>query len=555
MENEIRFVKRENNSERKNGKGKQMLQIGTMVLASLFPTHTAHPEKRDFEVPHPITQTENDRPQPVNQEKQPTLVIPEKEQTQTTTQESPKSYHIEETDPFSQEKQCERYLLTPSDEKDATKERIFILSSGATAYISKATIQYLQYEVTSENITYEESIQRILKTLSPTLQNSLDRSKFIVIHRENKQTMFIVEFETIPAQKVHTVNQQTQTAKRESGKINLYDQTTAKLWTKNGEIIINPSVVLYPTVSANSPPRTNLSVFDQYAAWDETNQRIVLTNGIHILGTYLEDGQITKSLGHDGASFIKPTPTIDYHETGIDRPTKMKKILHDSLLTTPGLFQYPEEIKQYIKTGDESKLRHIKLIPHGNPAFFIKIGGKYGFHDEQLITLLEEGINIIESVDPKMLDLLNQYGLFGVLTDMSFFKKNPNSASTWYQNHGLVSINEVNLALKMLKLNDSETEKTTKMIRNKLTNLLLIAGFDMRGMYERERITPIEYSAFRTPATRRYFTTWCLNRFLTENRQKIDEDLRQYLLAYTLQFILYDYCPVGDPPFKQILPM
>ena len=252
---------------------------------------------------------------------------------------------------------------------------------------------------------------------------------------------------------------------------------------------MNPTTNEYK--STNLAIKTNLSVFDQYAAWDETTQKIVLTNGIHILGTFLENNQVVRLLDPQGTSFIKPTPTIDYYETGIDRPTKMKKILHDSLLATPEIFDYPEEIKRYIETGDENDLHHIKLIPHNNPAFFIEIGGKYGFHNEKLIALLEEGINIIDSIDPKTLDLLNQYGLYGVLTDISFFKKNRTHASTWYQNHGLVSINEVDLAYQMLKSNDNEAKKATKMIRNKLINLLLIAGFDMRGIYERERITPI----------------------------------------------------------------
>ncbi|HLD27043.1 MAG TPA: hypothetical protein VJB63_03745 [Patescibacteria group bacterium] len=549
MEKQKPFVNGVN--EKKFGKVKNMLNVGLLTFATLFPlSHTAEAQRKDIEPPHPITQTQKDRPPRTNQTPQPTLVVPQKEQAHT--QQSTESYHIEESDPFSQEKQWDRYLFIPPDEKEAVNKRLFTLSSETSIYISKPTIQYLQYEVNFEGITYEESIQRIISTMPSQLQNSMDKSKFIVIHRMNKQNTLVIEFETIPIQKQNVNDLEIQKTEKEPKKTSLFDQTTATLWTKNGQIIINPSIVLHPTVSANSTIKTNLSVFDQYAAWDETTQKIVLTNGIHILGTFLENNQVVRLLDPQGTSFIKPTPTIDYYETGIDRPTKMKKILHDSLLATPEIFDYPEEIKRYIETGDENDLHHIKLIPHNNPAFFIEIGGKYGFHNEKLIALLEEGINIIDSIDPKTLDLLNQYGLYGVLTDISFFKKNRTHASTWYQNHGLVSINEVDLAYQMLKSNDNEAKKATKMIRNKLINLLLIAGFDMRGIYERERITPIEYSAFRTPATRRYFTTWCLNRFLSENLQKIEEDLRQYLLAYTLQFIIYDYCPINDPPFPQI---
>ncbi len=211
MENEQNIVKGQ--KEKKFEFKKIQPTINISLLAIGLISSFAHAERRgEFDVIdnlRPITQTEKNRPRPINQEKQPTLVIPQEEQIESASQEKVnyEKMYREETETLSLSKQCERYLFgwikKTDNEKEKIYEKITTLSSGAHVYLSNPTIDSMNtHQNKNDPYLNEKYILGLLDSVSTSaMQKELDPSKFIVIHKKYKEPEQIIIFTTILPEK------------------------------------------------------------------------------------------------------------------------------------------------------------------------------------------------------------------------------------------------------------------------------------------------------------------------------------------------------------------
>lgn len=418
MEKEKVFVKGENNHAEENHSDrlKSRLSSGLMIfatLATLSPfTKNTEAQKPDYTPPHPLRQTE--RLQPVNQEEQPTLVIPQKEQTQTTVQERKEFSHIEETDPFSQEGKLEKfiagYALMSKEEQKKIEKQVITDESGTTIFFSKRTFDRINPSSnpllgmkdqsfssialpaeSKENDPLESYIQK-LYLLSDL---SLGKESLIIIDDStpNKENQNII---------VWSYNEQERR----------FNQTCTISLYHNDALFSLPSAL---SLLSNPPLRTVLAPFAIRPSWDDKNNQLVYADEVKIFAEFN-----LKELDYQTntvKSITRETPTLlgDVHSR---LKANLKRYLK---LTEPWkpltvFFTHPEEIQKYIGSDDISELKHIKLLPNAdNPVFFVPMSGTFGFHNIKVLDVLKKSVQKLYDIDPSILTMFNQWGVNTIL--------------------------------------------------------------------------------------------------------------------------------------------
>ncbi len=544
MEKEKRIVKPlnsegrgENNlaEENHSDRFKSRLPSGLMILATLAtlsPWNNVKAEKPDSYIPpHPLRQT--GRLQPTKQES--TLVIPEKEQSPMTTQESPESYHIEETDPFSQQGKLENfvanYIFMDANEKKIIKERIIIHESGASLLCTFRTI--LPF------IKSEDNLKTFVKNVNlPPLQ----KDSFVIIDDNptfGKYELVIFDFPL--KQYKNDYSKVPENERKYMEKLDKYPYITTTLWIDGKPITINPSQNVELLSRVNPPFKTRLNPFEFHPAYDMQKQQIVLTNNLIAQAFYDPHNIQTISLdkGKTTTAIMNPI-AYPFNETVLygDSESRMKENLKGFLLTMPYIFSNTAEVDRYIATGDKSKLRYIALYPQDHPAFFSPINsGEASLNRPLTLHAMNEAVSLIDQAGPDAIDSLVKLGLRAVLSkeDLPI-----NYLATFDYIKGIIFIDEAKLTrnpIKRITSKGIERDSSTVVPLTISTILIESAGIGYNNYFiNSSRLPP----SFNHHYMQGIWKSEFERRFAVTYQDKLSPDLYDYLIQDAL-FVLTSY--------------
>lgn len=398
---------------------------GILAFASLELSAIADNRSFDSTQPSPIA-------------RKPTKLIDEVKPGQDAS-ESKKDelIHIDEVlDPASDEAQCNYALeglqFATEKERQKFKDRLLTHPSGALVYFSERTITHFADQNGHNNLqNVWDAIpsQYIPPFKTPPLpilisgKYCVSREFVIVDSQDLRGDVNIFVFHTFqtgqPQSPVYVYRDSLPfTEMIKYNRLRHFPRRTSSMLWKNGEPIQIKDCLRATTNQDSVTLKREISMVHDNPIWDETHNRLVLSNGLRTIGNYDTDDVKDPTAITNNQRYILPKPLETPYLCG-SKQEVLNASLRETLLIAPELFTNCQEVINYLKTGDAAQLKYLKLVPEKDPSLFIVIGGKYGFEHKALIDGMVSAAEELYAIDPEMSNQLMTFGLWGVAADFT----------------------------------------------------------------------------------------------------------------------------------------